>query len=101
MRTCEIQNGEGDVNHERISVPGVRALGQQHPTSFKHYESAWRIENTGSKRVGVPTGGLVRPERATQPSAQRRRGMPQRMPYSARDVHDERLSIERRDYTDR
>jgi len=40
MRTREIQNGEGDVNHGRISVPGVRALSQQLRTSFSHYESA-------------------------------------------------------------
>jgi len=42
MRTRGIQNSEGDVNHERISVPGVRALSQQLRTSFNHYESAWR-----------------------------------------------------------
>jgi hypothetical protein len=44
-------NGEGDVNHERISVPRVLALSQQHLTSFKHYESAWRTANTGSNLV--------------------------------------------------
>ena len=43
-----IQNGEGDINHERISVPRVRVLSQQLRTSFNHYESAWRSENTGS-----------------------------------------------------
>jgi hypothetical protein len=29
-----IQNGEGDVNHELISVPGVRVLSQQRLTCF-------------------------------------------------------------------
>ncbi len=48
MNAREIQ-AEGDVNHERISVPGVRALSQQHPTSFNHDESAWRTENTGPR----------------------------------------------------
>ena len=42
-----IQNGEGDVNHERISVPVVPALSQQVGTSLNHYESAWRTSNTG------------------------------------------------------
>jgi len=47
------RNGEGDVNHERISVPSVLALSQQHLTSFKHYESAWRTENTGFSPLAV------------------------------------------------
>jgi hypothetical protein len=37
----------GDVNHERISVPRVLALSQQHLTSVEHYESAWQTINTG------------------------------------------------------
>src|SRR4029077_12349220 len=43
------QNGR-DVNHERISVPGVRAVSQQRLTSFDHYESAWRTQT----RVRIP-----------------------------------------------
>jgi hypothetical protein len=43
----------GDVNHEHVSVPGVQALSKQHLTSFTHYESAWRTENTGSNPVGA------------------------------------------------
>jgi hypothetical protein len=46
MRTHGIQNGEEDVNHKRISIPEATAFGQQLLTSFKHYESAWRTENT-------------------------------------------------------
>jgi len=45
MRARGIRNGERDENHERISVPGVRALSQQLRTSFNYYESAWRTSN--------------------------------------------------------
>src|SRR6266508_5799646 len=51
MRPVGFRNGEGDVNHERISVPEVRALSQQLRTSFNHYESAWRTANTGLNPV--------------------------------------------------
>src|SRR5258708_40138510 len=53
MRTRAIQNGEGDVNHERVSIPGVQAFSQQRLTSFDQYESAWRTANTGSNPVGA------------------------------------------------
>ena len=55
MRTRGIQDGERDVNHYRVSVPGMRALSQQRRTSFNHYESAWRTANTGSNPVGATT----------------------------------------------
>ena len=51
MRTRGFQKRRRDVNHERILVPGVQALSQQGLTSFNHYESAWRTENTGSNPV--------------------------------------------------
>jgi hypothetical protein len=55
----------GDVNHGRISVPGVRALSQQRLTSFDHYESAWRTENTGSSPALLrPVSESVRTRRS-------------------------------------
>src|SRR5207253_3949199 len=53
-RTRETQNGAGDANHERISVPEVSQSSQQRLTSIGHYESAWRTVNTGSNPVGPP-----------------------------------------------
>ena len=40
-------NDQGGANDERISIPDVTVFSQQPLTSFDHYESAWRTENTG------------------------------------------------------
>ena len=42
----------GDGNHKRISVPGASTFSQQRPTSFDHYDGAWRTANTGSNTFG-------------------------------------------------
>src|SRR5207253_9429404 len=47
----------GDANHKRISVLGASTFSQQRPTSFNHYESAWRTVNTGSNPVGATMAG--------------------------------------------
>ena len=51
------------MNHERISVPGVRALSEQPLSSVKCYESAWRTANTGSTPAMCrrPAGGTSPP----------------------------------------
>src|SRR6267378_7290807 len=63
------RNGEEDVNHERISVPRVLALSQQHRTPFKYYERAWRTVNTGSEPAGNDGGNELRKFAVVVPGA--------------------------------
>src|SRR5437899_426396 len=60
MRTRGIQDGGGEANHERISVPGVVVFSQLRLTSCTHCESAWRTENTGLSRVARGQRKFVR-----------------------------------------